>query len=136
MEKRRLGSEGLTSSIMGLGCMGMSEFYGEGDKKESIKVIHEALERGINMLDTADMYGAGENEELIGKAVADRRDKALIATKFGVVRNREPEQKGYIRMLNASPEYIKSACEASLKRLGIETIDLYYMHRRDCKRHG
>jgi aryl-alcohol dehydrogenase-like predicted oxidoreductase len=126
MEQRTL-SAGLVSSALGLGCMGMSEFYGETDEAESIKVIHAAMEKGITMLDTADMYGSGHNEQLVGRAVAGKRDQVLIATKFGIVR--EPGE--YARNINGRPEYVKAACEASLKRLGIDIIDLYYLHRKD-----
>ncbi|MCD8553422.1 aldo/keto reductase [Seleniivibrio sp.] len=125
MENRQLGK--LTVSAMGLGCMGMSEFYGQTDDDESIKVIHAALDSGITMLDTADMYGIGHNEELVGRAVKGRRDSVVIATKFGIVR----EKGKYERTICGTPEYVRSACEASLRRLGIDTIDLYYQHRKD-----
>jgi len=125
MEKRNLGQ--LTVSAMGLGCMGMSEFYGEADDTQSINVIHAALDSGITMLDTADMYGIGHNEELVGKAVKGRRESVVIATKFGIVR----EKGRYERSICGTPEYVRSACEASLKRLGVDTIDLYYQHRKD-----
>jgi aryl-alcohol dehydrogenase-like predicted oxidoreductase len=127
MEKVKLGNQGLMVSRLGLGCMGMSEFYGEGDDEESIKTIHRALELGINFLDTADMYGVGHNERLVGKAIKDRRDKVILATKFGNVRG---EDKSFLG-INGSPKYVKEACDASLKRLGIDIIDLYYQHRVD-----
>ncbi|HCU11003.1 MAG TPA: aldo/keto reductase [Gemmatimonadetes bacterium] len=125
---RRLGSQGLETSAIGLGCMGMSEFYGPSNEKESIATIHRALELGITMLDTADMYGPFKNEELVGRAIKGKRDRVIIATKFGNVRDpKDPT----IRSINGSPEYVRQACERSLKRLGVETIDLYYQHRVD-----
>lgn len=127
MQKRPLGKSGLTVSALGLGCMGMSEFYGTYDDNESIKVIHRALELGINFLDTADMYGVGKNEELVGKAIRDRRDKVILATKFGNVRGKDGSFLG----VNGKPDYVKSCCDASLKRLGVDVIDLYYQHRVD-----
>lgn len=130
MKKRLLGSE-LEVSAVGLGCMGMSEFYGAASERndaESIKTIHRALEIGVNFLDTADMYGPYINEELVGKAIADRRDQAIIATKFGIWRDPNDTNN---RSIKGKPEYVKTAVEASLKRLGIETIDLYYQHRVD-----
>ena len=123
MDQRKLGS--LTVSALGLGCMGMSEFYGPTDEAESITTIHRAIELGVFFLDTADMYGSGHNEQLLGQAIADRRDEVVVATKFG---NRREGQK---RWIDNSPEWIHEACDASLERLGVDHIDLYYMHRRD-----
>jgi aryl-alcohol dehydrogenase-like predicted oxidoreductase len=128
MQQRRLGNSGPTVSALGLGCMGMSEFYGSGDESESIATIHRALELGVTMLDTADMYGAGENEKLVGKAIAGRRDRVFLATKFGIVRDRNQPGK---REISGRPEYVKAACDASLQRLGVDYIDLYYQHRVD-----
>jgi len=128
MKVRKLGTEGLTASQMGLGCMGMSEFYGPHDDKESFAVIDRALELGINFLDTADAYGPYTNEELVGKSIKGRRDKFVVATKFGFVRNLADSQW---RGMSGKPDYVQFACEASLKRLNIETIDLYYLHRVD-----
>jgi len=127
MQRRRLGPNGPEVSAIGLGCMGMSEFYGTGDDAESIATIHLALERGIDLLDTADMYGPFKNEELVGRAIADRRDQVFLATKFGNVRGQGGEFLG----VRGDPAYVREACEASLRRLGVETIDLYYQHRVD-----
>jgi aryl-alcohol dehydrogenase-like predicted oxidoreductase len=128
MEKRALGSQGLTVSALGLGCMGMSEFYGAGDEAESVATIHRALDLGIDFLDTADVYGPHLNEELVGRAIQSRRDKVVLATKFGIVR--DPANK-MLRGINGRPDYVRAACDASLKRLGVDTIDLYYQHRVD-----
>ena len=125
--KRRLGRDGPEVSAIGLGCMGMSEFYVGGSEAESIATIHHALDRGVTFLDTADMYGWGANEELVGRAIAGRRDEVFLATKFGNVRGPNGEFLG----VRGDPEYVRSACEASLKRLNVETIDLYYQHRVD-----
>ncbi|MFG1614466.1 aldo/keto reductase [Nonomuraea wenchangensis] len=125
MKKRTLGAGGPQVSALGLGCMGMSEFYGPADDSESIAVIHRALDLGITFLDTADMYGRGANEELVGRAVKDRRDEVVLATKFGIKRD------GDTRTIENSPDYIRAACDASLRRLGVDHIDLYYMHRRN-----
>jgi aryl-alcohol dehydrogenase-like predicted oxidoreductase len=128
MQSRRLGRSGPQLSPLGLGCMGMSEFYGPAEEAESIATIHRSLELGFSFLDTADAYGYGDNEILVGKAIHDRRDKAFVATKFAIVRDRANPKS---RAVSGKPEYVKSACEASLKRLGISTIDLYYQHRVD-----
>ena len=125
---RRVGSQGLQTFPIGLGCMGMSEFYGPSDEKESIATIHRALELGINVLDTADMYGPFKNEELVGRAIKGRREHVIIATKFGNVR--DPNNRTF-RGVNGRPEYVRESCEASLKRLRVDTIDLYYQHRVD-----
>ena len=129
MKRRQLGNQGLTVAELGLGCMGMSEFYGAHDDEESIRVIHRALELGVDFFDTADMYGPFKNEELLGRALRGRRDQAVIATKFGNVRGTD----GSFRGIDGRPEYVRACAEASLKRLGIETIDLYYQHRVDTK---
>lgn len=128
MKTRRLGSQGLITSAIGLGCMGMSDFYGPSNEKQSIATIHRAIELGVTLLDTADIYGPFTNEELVGRAIKGKRDKVLIATKFGNVR--DPKTKAFLGV-NGKPDYVRQACEASLKRLGIETIDLYYQHRVD-----
>ncbi|HVP66943.1 MAG TPA: aldo/keto reductase [Anaeromyxobacteraceae bacterium] len=127
MERRRLGTQGLVVSAMGLGCMGMSEFYGPGDEAESIATIHRALDLGVSLLDTADMYGPFKNEELVGRAIRDRRDRVVLATKFG---NQRGEDGSFLGV-NGRPEYVRRACEASLRRLGVAAIDLYYQHRVD-----
>jgi aryl-alcohol dehydrogenase-like predicted oxidoreductase len=131
MEQVELGSQGLTVSAQGLGCMGMSEFYGERDDAESIATIHRALELGITLFDTADIYGPHTNEELVGRALAGRRDQALIATKFGIVRGTEGTYPRQETRIDGRPEYVREACEASLRRLGTDHIDLYYQHRVD-----
>ena len=127
METRKLGSEGLEVSALGLGCMGMSDFYGGRDDQESIRTIHRAFELGVTLLDTADMYGVGKNEELLGRAAEGHRGEISIATKFGSVRGKD----GAFLGVNGRPDYVKMACEASLKRLGVDHIDLYYQHRVD-----
>ncbi|BBL80061.1 oxidoreductase [Rubrobacter xylanophilus] len=127
MRRRRLGGQGLEVSEMGLGCMGMSEFYGPADEREAVATIHRALELGIDFLDTADMYGPFTNERLVGRAIAGRRDEVVLATKFGNVRGEDGSFLG----VRGDPEYVRRACEASLRRLGVEHIDLYYQHRVD-----
>ncbi len=127
MEQRKLGQQGLVVSEIGLGCMGMSEFYGSPDENESIATIHRALDLGITLLDTADMYGPFTNEMLVGKAIKGRRDQVVLATKFG---NERRADGTYVR-INGRPEYVRQACDASLKRLGVSVIDLYYQHRVD-----
>lgn len=128
MQTRTLGPQGPQVSALGLGCMGMSEFYGAHDDSESIAVIHHALDAGLNFLDTADIYGPHTNEVLVGRAIKGRRDEVFLATKFGIVRDpSDPAKRG----INGRPDYVRSACDASLKRLGVDHIDLYYQHRVD-----
>ncbi|HET8952813.1 MAG TPA: aldo/keto reductase [Solirubrobacteraceae bacterium] len=127
MQTRRLGSEGLAVSAQGLGCMGMSEFYGSADEDEAVATIHRALELGVTFLDTADMYGPFTNEQLVGRAIAGRRDEVVLATKFG----NERGEDGSFLGINGRPEYVHRACDASLRRLGVDHIDLYYQHRVD-----
>ncbi len=127
MQQRELGQSGLMVSAMGLGCMGMSDYYGGRDEAEAIATIHRAIDLGVTFLDTADIYGQGANEELVGRAIRDRRDRVVLATKFGNVRNPDGSPKG----VDGSPAYVRQACEASLRRLGVEVIDLYYQHRVD-----
>jgi len=128
MLRRALGKTGTTVSAIGLGCMGMSEFYGPGDDEQSLEALATALDRGIDFLDTADMYGLGHNEELLGRFLKGRRENVVLATKFGIVRDSNAPAA---RRIDNSPQYIRQACDASLRRLGIDTIDLYYAHRRD-----
>ena len=127
MKKRPLGIDGPAIPVIGLGCMGMSDFYGPAEDARSIDVIHHALDVGVTFLDTADMYGVGRNEELVGRALRGRRDQAVVATKLAIVRG----EVGSFRGISGKPEYVRQACEGSLRRLGIEAIDLYYQHRVD-----
>ena len=128
MEQRTLGTQGLTVAAQGLGCMGMSEFYGSADEGEAVATIHRALDLGVTLLDTSDAYGPHTNEQLVGRAIADRRDEVVLATKFGIVRDpNDPSVRG----VNGRPEYVHRACDASLRRLAVEYIDLYYQHRVD-----
>src|SRR5436305_2442200 len=127
LPQAKLGAPGLVVCALGLGCMGMSECYGAGDEQESIATIHRSIELGCTFLDTADMYGSGKNEELVGRAIKDRRQKVVLATKCGKVRGTNGEFLG----VKGTPEYVKQACDASLKRLGTDVIDLYYQHRVD-----
>jgi aryl-alcohol dehydrogenase-like predicted oxidoreductase len=129
MIHRKLGRQGLEVSAIGLGCMGMSDFYGSPNDTESIKTIHRALDLGCTFLDTSDMYGPFTNERLVGRAIQDRRDEVVLATKFGVQRREDGDYLG----INGRPEYVKAACDASLQRLGVDVIDLYYQHRFDSK---
>src|SRR5688500_11757926 len=124
--RRRLGA--LDVSAIGLGCMGMSEFYGPGDEAESIRTIHRAIDLGCDFLDTADVYGVGRNEELVGRAIADRRDRVVLATKFANLRD---PQTGAFTGISGKPQYVREACDASLRRLKVDVIDLYYQHRVD-----
>jgi aryl-alcohol dehydrogenase-like predicted oxidoreductase len=128
VEPRKLGTQGLAVSAIGLGCMGMSEFYGAADEQESIATLHRALEMGITFLDTADMYGPFKNEQMVGKAIRGRRDQVVLATKFGIMRSSEEPA---LRGVNGRPEYVKASCDGSLQRLGVDSIDLYYQHRVD-----
>jgi aryl-alcohol dehydrogenase-like predicted oxidoreductase len=127
MRRKQLGRSSLAVSELGLGCMGMSEFYGQRDDQESIATIHRALDLGINFLDTANIYGLGRNEELVGAAIQGRRGEVVLATKFGIVRSEDPAYRG----VNGRPEYVRESCEASLMRLQVDVIDLYYQHRVD-----
>ena len=126
MEQRTLGKNGPRVSALGLGCMGMSEFYGPRDETESLATLHHALDRGVNFLDTADMYGSGHNEELLARVLRTRRREVFLATKFGFVRDPANPQA---RVVNGRPEYVRAACDACLRRLGTDTIDLFYLHR-------
>jgi aryl-alcohol dehydrogenase-like predicted oxidoreductase len=129
MQQRKLGTQGLTVSAMGLGCMGMSEFYGSSDEGEAIATIHRAIDLGVTFLDTADMYGPFTNEKLVGKAIRDRREGVVVATKFGNMRGED----GAFLGVNGRPEYVRKSCDDSLQRLGVDVIDLYYQHRVDTK---
>ncbi|RPI05902.1 MAG: aldo/keto reductase, partial [Zetaproteobacteria bacterium] len=126
MQRRQLGRSGLEVSAIGLGCMGMSAMYGESDEREAIATIHRAIEIGVDFLDTSDMYGNGHNEELIGRAIADQRDRVILATKFGNIRHPDGTMD-----VDGRPEYVAAACEASLRRLRVDCVDLYYQHRVD-----
>jgi aryl-alcohol dehydrogenase-like predicted oxidoreductase len=127
MQRRVLGRQGLHAAALGLGCMGMSEFYGPADGREAVATVHRALELGVDMLDTADMYGPFTNEELVGRAIAGRRERVVLATKFGQERREDGSWVG----VNGRPEYVRASCEASLRRLGVDVIDVYYQHRVD-----
>ena len=131
MKTVALGSQGLSVSEQGLGCMGMSEFYGVGDDTESIATLHRALDLGVTFLDTADIYGNGVNERLVGKAIAGRRDEVVLATKFGIVRPYDIRNDFHLRTFNGRPDYVRACIDASLQRLGLDHIDLYYLHRPD-----
>ncbi len=135
MEQRKLGTQGLIVSSQGLGCMGMSDFYGKRDEAESIATIHLALDMGVNFLDTSDMYGPFTNEELVGRAIKGRRNQVIVATKFGIMRSSPSADSGWapITGICGRPEYVRSSCDASLKRLGVDHIDLYYQHRVDAE---
>jgi aryl-alcohol dehydrogenase-like predicted oxidoreductase len=127
MQTRKVGRSGLEVSALGLGCMGMSEFYGPSGELEGIDTIHRSIELGVTFLDTADIYGMGRNEELVGRAIRDRRDRVVLATKFGVLRTPDGSFIG----VKGSADYVRTCCEASLRRLGVDVIDLYYQHRVD-----
>jgi aryl-alcohol dehydrogenase-like predicted oxidoreductase len=129
MEQRRLGSQGLEVSAVGFGCMGMSDFYGQSDEAANIETLHHAVDLGVRFWDTADMYGVGANERLVGRALRGRRDEVVLATKFGVIRGEDKSFRG----VSGAPDYVRSACDASLQRLGVDHIDLYYQHRVDPK---
>jgi aryl-alcohol dehydrogenase-like predicted oxidoreductase len=127
MDRRRLGDHGPETSAIGLGCMGMSEFYGDSEERESVATIHRGLDIGVSFLDTADMYGRGANESLVGRAIAGRREEVVLATKFGIVRSDDPTE----RSVDGRPEYVRDAIEGSLRRLGVDHVDLWYQHRVD-----
>ena len=135
MEQRKLGTQGLIVSTQGLGCMGMSDFYGQRDEAESIATIHLAIDLGVNFFDTSDMYGPFTNEELVGRAIRGRRNQVIVATKFGIMRSRPSVDGGWapITGISGRPEYVRSSCDGSLKRLGVDHIDLYYQHRVDAE---
>jgi aryl-alcohol dehydrogenase-like predicted oxidoreductase len=135
MQQKQLGSQGLTVSAQGLGCMGMSDFYGERNEAEALATIHRALELGVNFLDTSDMYGPFTNEELVGRAIKGRRQQVVVATKFGIMRSGKPPAGGSspVTGINGRPEYVRACCDASLKRLRVDHIDLYYQHRVDAE---